>query len=76
MNNGLEKAISLAGSQTALANILGLTPQAIQKWASNGCLPRTEWTGETNYAQVIVDHFHPQIARKELLQRPLQKKAA
>jgi len=76
MNVGLEKAIALAGSQTALASILGLTPQAIQKWFSNGCLPRTEWTGETNYVQIIVDHFPSQITREELLQRPSQKQAA
>jgi len=36
MENGITKAIRLAGSQTALGNLLGLTPQAIQKWAAQG----------------------------------------
>lgn len=75
MKTGLDKAIDLAGGQTAIANIVGLTPQAIQKWVANGCLPRTEWTGETNYAELIADHLAPQISREELLHRPNQKAA-
>lgn len=39
METGVAKAIRLAGSQTALGNLLGLTPQAIQKWASQGSVP-------------------------------------
>jgi DNA-binding transcriptional regulator YdaS (Cro superfamily) len=39
METGIAKAIHLAGSQTALGNLLGLTPQAIQKWASQGFVP-------------------------------------
>lgn len=70
MNYGLDKAIQLAGGQTALANIVGLTPQAIQKWVANECLPRTEWTGETNYIEQIVAHFDGKITREELIVRP------
>ncbi|QOY96360.1 helix-turn-helix domain-containing protein [Massilia sp. UMI-21] len=39
METGIAKAIRLAGSQTALGNMLGLTPQAIQKWATQGFVP-------------------------------------
>jgi DNA-binding transcriptional regulator YdaS (Cro superfamily) len=39
METGIEKAIRVAGSQTALGRLLGLTPQAIQKWASQGSVP-------------------------------------
>lgn len=39
METGIAKAIRLAGSQTALGNMLGLTPQAIQKWAAHGTVP-------------------------------------
>ena len=35
---------------TRLASELGVTPQAIRKWQKAGRLPRTEWTGETEYA--------------------------
>lgn len=39
METGIAKAIRIAGSQTALGNLLGLTPQAIQKWAAQGSVP-------------------------------------
>lgn len=39
METGISKAIRLVGSQTALGNMLGLTPQAIQKWATQGFVP-------------------------------------
>ena len=39
METGIEKAIRIAGSQTALGNLVGVTPQAIQKWAAHGSVP-------------------------------------
>lgn len=39
METGIEKAIRLAGSQTALGNLLGITPQAVQKWSKQGFVP-------------------------------------
>lgn len=30
-----------------------VTYQAVRKWAAAGRLPRTEWTGETRYAEAI-----------------------
>jgi len=39
METGIAKAIRIAGSQTALGSLLGLTPQAIQKWAAQGSVP-------------------------------------
>lgn len=76
MKNGLEKALELAGGQTGLANIVGLTPQAVQKWVANGCLPRTEWTGETNYAEQIAQSLDFKVTKSELLQRPERIKQA
>lgn len=69
MNSGLEKALRLAGGQTALANIVGLTPQAVQKWVSLGSFPRTEWTGETGYIGLIEKQFQGEVTREELLDR-------
>jgi hypothetical protein len=34
-----------------LAKALTVSYQAIRKWEAAGRLPRTEWTGETSYAQ-------------------------
>lgn len=39
METGISKAVRLAGSQTALGKLLGLTPQAIQKWEAQGFAP-------------------------------------
>lgn len=33
------KAVRLAGSQTALAELFGVSPQAVQKWVAQGFAP-------------------------------------
>lgn len=48
----LEKAIAKVGL-ARLARTLEVTGPAIRKWQRAGRLPRTEWTGETDYAERI-----------------------
>lgn len=48
----LDNAITKVGL-ASLARELAVTPPAIRKWQRAGRLPRTEWTGETNYAAKI-----------------------
>lgn len=48
----ITEAIAAVGLQP-LARACGVTYQALKKWESRGRLPRTEWTGETNYAAAI-----------------------
>lgn len=69
MDKGLEISLNLAGSQSALANIVGLTPQAVQKWVSSGSFPRTEWTGETSYTSLIEKKFNGKVTKEQLLSR-------
>jgi hypothetical protein len=38
---------------TALARALSVTHQAVRKWEAAGRPPRTEWTGETDYAGTV-----------------------
>lgn len=39
METGIAKAIRIANGQSALGRLLGLTPQAIQKWEAQGYVP-------------------------------------
>lgn len=36
---GIDKAVAQAGGQTQLAEMLGVTQQAVQKWQARGWLP-------------------------------------
>ena len=38
---------------SVVADVCGVSQRAIYKWMNNGKLPRTEYTGETNYAEKI-----------------------
>lgn len=38
---------------SVVADVCGVSQRAIYKWINNGKLPRTEYTGETNYAEKI-----------------------
>lgn len=52
MDNLITQAIDLAGLGK-LAAACGVTYQALRKWELAGRLPRTDWTGETDYAARI-----------------------
>lgn len=49
----LKTAVDKAGGPAAAARICGKSPRAIYKWLTAGTLPRTEYTGETHYAQLM-----------------------
>lgn len=51
----LKKTIDDAGGVPSVAMACGKTPRAIYKWLSADALPRTEYTGETNYAAKIAE---------------------
>ena len=38
---------------SVVSDVCGVSQRAIYKWINNGKLPRTEYTGETNYAEQI-----------------------
>lgn len=62
----LQRAIDLAGL-TALARECKVSHQAVRKWQRARRMPRTEWTGETGYAQAIERITAGQVNRRQLL---------
>lgn len=64
--NLISEAISIVGL-SRLARECNVTYQALRKWERRGFLPRTEWTGETNYAEVIEEATGGVVSRSALL---------
>jgi len=59
METGIQKAVRLAGSQTALARKLQVKPQAVQKWVAQGYAP-----GER--CRAIEEELGGEVSRYEL----------
>jgi hypothetical protein len=70
--NALQKAIDGLGPYK-IAKLVQRRGPSIYKWRESGRLPRTEWTGETNYAAAIVEACKGtefECTREQLLQLP------
>jgi len=76
MSTPLQQAIAVIGIKKAtrgiaiVASRCGVSYQAVRKWYNAGRLPRTEWTGETRYAEIIEAATDGQITREQLLATP------
>lgn len=53
---------------SVVAHACGLTPKAIYKWIERGTLPRTEFTGETEYAKRIANASQGKFTELEILE--------
>lgn len=51
--NAVSIAIEAAGGPIAVAAACKVSRQSVDKWLAKGSLPRTEYTGETHYADRI-----------------------
>lgn len=51
-----------------VASCCGRTPRAIYKWISKGSLPRTDFCGETDYANKIAKASKGKYTAKYLLE--------
>lgn len=65
----LQRAIDLLGCYK-IAKACGIKGPSVYKWQANGRLPRTEWTGETNYASIIERETGGKVTRADLLRLP------
>jgi len=66
MINLLTKAKQIVGT-TKLVKGLGVTLTTFYRWEKAGRLPRTEWTGESNYSSKIEELTEKQVTRDQLL---------
>lgn len=64
--NLISKAIEIVGI-CKLATACGVRYQSIYKWEAKGRVPRTDWTGETDYASRIEEATKGVITRDQLL---------
>nr|WP_246887621.1 helix-turn-helix domain-containing protein [Pseudomonas protegens] len=53
--NALAFAFEAVGGLSAAAKVCGRSYQALNKWRQTDRLPRTEYTGETQYAQHLAE---------------------
>lgn len=65
--NAMKIAFTAVGGRTKAANLLNRTYQAIKKMEDRGVLPRTEYTGETNYARTLAKNSNGQFTEEWLL---------
>lgn len=68
----IDKAREILGSFAAIGEVCGgpsgkpLTGKAVEKWRKRGRLPRTEYTGETQYSELIEAATGGRVLRSEL----------
>lgn len=70
----LKSCIDDAGGVYTVAAWIGKTPRAMYKWLEKDSLPRTEYTGQTNYSEIIEQQTNGKVSKETLLKVGLPKK--
>lgn len=73
----ISSAIAAVGGPVKAAELCGIKRQAIDKWLARNALPRTEYTGETRYAEILAEASGGVFTSKSLLAgaRPIKSAA-
>ena len=72
----LESARQILGSYASVGRVCGgISGQAVRKWSLLGYPPRTEYTGETDYASAISRATGGAVKRQALRPERRQKAA-
>ena len=58
---------AIDGKQVGAGKACGVTASVIGRWIKQQCLPRTEYTGETNYAEALSIACGRKFSRKWIL---------
>jgi len=69
-------AVDKVGGPVAAAKACGIRRQAIDKWIAKGSLPRTDYTGETNYAEKLSEAAAGEFTAEWLLAEASPRKSA
>ncbi|NPU91421.1 MAG: hypothetical protein HPY82_05860 [Gammaproteobacteria bacterium] len=72
----LHQAVESVGGPEQAASHCGVSKRAVYKWLARKRLPRTEYTGETNYAEILADKAIGLNFTKEELLNSLKSVAA
>jgi hypothetical protein len=64
--NDLTQAIAKVGGPSEAARICAVSAAAVGKWLKRGHLPRTEYTGETNYSELLSKASRGAFTAKQL----------
>lgn len=65
----LKEVFQGAGGIEVVSTVCGLSPRALYKWVARDSLPRTEYTGETAYAESICTLPGIDLSPSDLKQR-------
>lgn len=67
MTSPIDKVIKHFGGIGNIRKILGVSYVAIKKWKEKGRFPRTDYTGETDYAETLANASNGAFTADELL---------
>ncbi|MDH1690842.1 hypothetical protein [Acinetobacter junii] len=67
--NPIQQAIDAVGGRTSAAALLGISYVAVRKMAEKGVLPRTDYTGETKYAEIFAKNSKGKLTKEWLLDK-------
>ncbi|WP_151708219.1 hypothetical protein [Acinetobacter junii] len=67
--NPIQQAIDAVGGRTSAAALLGISYVAVRKMAEKGVLPRTDYTGETKYAEIFAKNSKGKVTKEWLLEK-------
>lgn len=67
--NPIKYAFDAVGGRSNAANLLGKSYMAMSKMEKKGTLPRTEYTGETDYANKLANNSGGKFTAEWLLEK-------
>lgn len=63
----LNNIVEALGGFSNVAQICEISSTGVRKWLKAHALPRTEWTGETNYAERLSQALGGKLSKEEIL---------